>query len=102
MDKDDILEKIITLAAPLGVVAGLGEGLLAKALAEDRDGPSAEAEPLGVTALGAVQPRQVVEAAGDVGVVGAERLLVRSPGCACRAARPRRSGPGRGTAPPGC
>ena len=33
------------------------------------------AKPLGVMILGAVQLRQVVEAVGDVGVVGSERLL---------------------------
>ena len=30
---------------------------------------------LGVAALGLVQPGQVVEAVGDIGVLGAERLL---------------------------
>jgi hypothetical protein len=44
-------------------------------LGEDGDGPPTEIQPLGVAALAEIQPRQVVEAGGDVGMIGPKRLL---------------------------
>ena len=89
------LGQVVERDGDIGVVGA--ERLLA-----DRQRALEERLGVGVAALGSVQLGQVVERVGDIGVVGAERLLRGSPARACRAARRRRSGPGLGTARPGC